>query len=103
MDHRNEKTELIRKFLSELYCFNSNETASYFEKLQTIQPNGLDELIKLLKGAKKQQDLFLAQKITQDKTFFEDLSHFLKTKTGQIKHEYEAQEKNRADNILDQL
>jgi len=97
------KINRIKELFNQLYCFKSEEINQYLSRLEKIPPRGIDELLKTLEEGKVRQDELLAEAHKRDKEFNKELKSHLKKETAKIKKSYEAGEKNRAEDILEQL
>ena len=93
----------IKTLLNELLCFKAEEIQRYSEGLKLMPKQAQEKFLKILQGAKKDQDALMAKAAKKELNFAKNLDTFLTDETKKIKSDFEEKEHSQADKILDEL
>jgi hypothetical protein len=100
---KKEKLQKIRDLLEKLYCFDNDFIEDLMEKVELFPEKGVDELINVLEEGKKEQDKMFEKWTEREPDFVKNLMRFVDKTSKSIFQEYEKEEKQSAESILDVL
>lgn len=103
LNQQKKRIKEVQDALNELYFITQKESLNILNKLEFMPPEAFQDVLSLLKEAKKEQDKALKKMIQKDPDFNKKLKEGLKNKYQDIVEEFSSQEVVDAEHILDQL
>lgn len=100
---KKEKIQKIRDLLGKLYCFDNEFIDDLMVRVELFPKKGLDEMIKVLEEGKSEQDKLFETWTEREPDFAKNLMKFVDKTSKNISQDYEKEEKESAESILDVL